>query len=47
MVSTAPQADIDPLKLTGVFTNLNDEQRSYPAVGFGGVGRGLSAAAVP
>ena len=40
--ATAPQADIDPLKLTGVFTNLNDEQRSYPAVGFGGVGAGLS-----
>ncbi|PYU89566.1 MAG: hypothetical protein DMG08_21015 [Acidobacteria bacterium] len=40
--ATAPQADIEPLKLTGVFTNLNDEQRSYPAVGFGGVGTGLS-----
>jgi hypothetical protein len=40
--ATAPQSDIDPLKLTGVFTNLNDEQRSYPAVGFGGVGSGLS-----
>ncbi len=39
---TAPQSDIDPLKLTGVFTTLNDEQRSYPAVGFGGVGTGLS-----
>ena len=38
----APQADIDPLKLTGVFTGLPDDQRSYPAVGFGGVGAGLS-----
>ncbi|MCC7154238.1 MAG: TonB-dependent receptor [Bryobacterales bacterium] len=40
--ATAAQADIDALKLTGVFTNLNDQQRSYPAVGFGGVGTGLS-----
>jgi hypothetical protein len=40
--ATADQADIDPLGLTGVFTNLNDDQRSYPAVGFGGVGAGLS-----
>ena len=40
--ATAPQADIDPLKLTGVFTGLPDDQRSYPAVGFGGVGAGLS-----
>lgn len=39
---SAPQSDIDPLKLTGVFTNLNDQQRSYPAIGFGGVGSGLS-----
>jgi hypothetical protein len=39
---TAPQSDIDPLQLTGVFTTLNDDQRSYPAVGFGGVGSGLS-----
>ncbi|MBI1790168.1 MAG: carboxypeptidase regulatory-like domain-containing protein [Acidobacteria bacterium] len=39
---TALQADIDPLKLTGVFTSLNEDQRSYPAVGFGGVGTGLS-----
>lgn len=39
---TAPQSDIDPLKLTGVFTNLSADQRSYPAVGFGGVGSGLS-----
>lgn len=38
----APQSDIDPLKLTGVFTGLPDDQRSYPAVGFGGVGAGLS-----
>lgn len=39
---SAPQSDIDPLKLTGVFTNLNEEQRTYPAVGFGGVGAGMS-----
>jgi Carboxypeptidase regulatory-like domain len=40
--ATAPQSDIDPLQLTGVFTGLPDDQRSYPAVGFGGVGAGLS-----
>lgn len=41
--ATADQADIDALGLTGVFTNLNDDQRSYPAVGFGGsAGAGLS-----
>ena len=40
--ATAPQADIDPLKLTGVFTTLSDEQRTYPAVAFSGVGTGLS-----
>ncbi len=40
--ATADQSDIDALGLTGVFTNLNDDQRSYPAVGFGGVGAGLS-----
>lgn len=40
--ATAPQADIEALKLTGVFTTLNDDQRTYPAVGFGGVGTGLS-----
>jgi hypothetical protein len=40
--ATADQADIDPLQLTGVFQNLNDDQRTYPAVGFGGVGQGLS-----
>ncbi len=40
--ATADPADIAPLELTGVFTNLNDDQRSYPAVGFGGVGTGLS-----
>lgn len=39
----ADQADIDALQLTGVFTNLADGQRSYPAVGFGGsAGSGLS-----
>ncbi len=40
--ATAPQSDIDPLQLTGVFTGLADDQRSYPAVGFGGVGTGMS-----
>jgi hypothetical protein len=40
--ATADQADIEPLGLTGVFTNLADDQRSYPAVGFGGAGAGLS-----
>ncbi len=40
--ATAPQADIDPLRLTGVFTGLTDQQRTYPAVGFGGVGAGLA-----
>jgi hypothetical protein len=40
--ATAPQADIDPLQLTGVFTTLSDEQRTYPAVGFSGAGTGLS-----
>ena len=40
--ATAPQSDIDALQLTGVFTGLPDDQRSYPAVGFGGVGAGLS-----
>ncbi len=40
--ATADQSDIDALGLTGVFTNLDDDQRSYPAVGFGGVGAGLS-----
>jgi hypothetical protein len=40
--ATADQGDVDALGLTGVFTNLNDDQRSYPAVGFAGVGAGLS-----
>jgi hypothetical protein len=40
--ATAPQADIEPLGLTGVFTTLSDEQRTYPAVGFSGVGTGVS-----
>ncbi|MGH9338984.1 MAG: TonB-dependent receptor domain-containing protein [Acidobacteriota bacterium] len=40
--ATADPADIEPLKLTGVFKDLGDDQRSYPAVGFGGVGVGLS-----
>jgi Carboxypeptidase regulatory-like domain len=39
---TAPQSDIDAVGLTGVFDNLDDEQRTYPAVGFGGTGTGLA-----
>jgi carboxypeptidase family protein len=38
----APQSDIDPLRLTGVFTGIPDVQRTYPAVGFAGVGAGLA-----
>jgi hypothetical protein len=40
--SAAPQSDIDALQLTGVFTGIPDVQRTYPAVGFAGVGAGLS-----
>jgi len=39
---TAPVSDIAAAALTGVFDNLNDEQRTYPAVGFGGTGTGLA-----
>ena len=39
----APQADLDALKLTGVFQGLPDDQRTYPGLqGFGGVGVGLA-----
>jgi hypothetical protein len=38
----ADPADIAALQLTGVFTDLNPDQNSYPAVGFGGVGSGMS-----
>jgi hypothetical protein len=41
---TAPQADIDAAGLTGVFQNLPDDQRTYPAIGFGGTGTGLAGA---
>jgi hypothetical protein len=42
---TAPQADIDAVGLTGVFTDLSDDQRTYPAIGFGGtLGAGLAGA---
>ena len=34
-------ADVAALKLTGVFPNLDDDQRSLPGVTFGGVGAGL------
>ena len=40
--ATADQGDIDAVALSGVFDNLNDDQRSYPSVGFGGNGSGLS-----
>jgi hypothetical protein len=42
--ATALQADIDAVGLTGVFTDLSDDQRSYPAIGFGGTGTGLAGA---
>ena len=35
---TAPASDIAAAGLTGVFDSLDDEQRTYPAVGFGGTG---------
>ena len=41
---TAPEADITALGLTGVFENLEDDLRSYPGLGFGGVGTGLAGA---
>jgi hypothetical protein len=40
--TAAPQSDIDPLQLTGVFTGIPDVQRTYPAVVFAGVGAGLA-----
>ena len=40
--TAAPQSDIDPLRLTGVFTGIPDVQRTYPAVGFAGVGTGIA-----
>ncbi|HKQ79691.1 MAG TPA: carboxypeptidase regulatory-like domain-containing protein [Blastocatellia bacterium] len=40
--TAAPQSDIDPLRLTGVFTGIPDVQRTYPAVAFAGVGAGLA-----
>jgi outer membrane receptor protein involved in Fe transport len=41
---TAPLADVQAAGLTGVFDNLTDEQRSYPAMGFGGTGTDLAGA---
>lgn len=41
---TAPVADIAAVGLTGVFDTLDDEQRTYPAIGFGGTGTGLAGA---
>src|SRR5207237_3493623 len=41
---TAPLGDVQAAGLTGVFDNLTDEQRSYPALGFGGTGTGLAGA---
>ncbi|HYP07167.1 MAG TPA: carboxypeptidase-like regulatory domain-containing protein [Bryobacteraceae bacterium] len=40
--ATANPADIEPLQLTGVFTNLEDDQRTYPAIGFANNGNGLA-----
>jgi hypothetical protein len=45
--TAADPADISALRLTGVFTNLNDTQRSYPGVSFGGAGTGLAAGGGP
>jgi hypothetical protein len=39
--STGDPADVAALKLTGVFPNLDDDQRSLPGVSFAGVGVGL------
>ena len=39
--TTADQADVDALALTGVFTTLNDDQRSLPGVSFVNLGAGL------
>jgi hypothetical protein len=38
----APQADLDAVGLTGVFTGIPDVQRTYPAVGFNNFGTGLA-----
>ncbi|PYV93806.1 MAG: hypothetical protein DMG05_00230 [Acidobacteria bacterium] len=40
--TTADQADVDALALTGVFTTLNDDQRSLPGVSFVNLGAGLA-----
>jgi hypothetical protein len=40
----AAQADVDALRLTGVFTELPDVQRMYPAVGWANAGSGLAGA---
>jgi len=39
--STGDPADVAALKLTGVFTGLDDDQRSLPGIAWGGVGTGL------
>jgi hypothetical protein len=42
----APQADVDALGFTGVFTNLTDPQRVYPSIGmtsYSGVGGAVNA----
>ena len=39
--TTGDPADVAALQLTGVFTNLDDDQRSLPGIGLGGVGTGL------
>src|SRR5215510_13784672 len=40
----ADSADVDALRLTGVFTELPDVQRMYPAVGWANAGSGLAGA---
>jgi hypothetical protein len=45
--TAADPADISALQLTGVFTNLDDTQRSYPGVSFNGQGTGLAAGGGP
>lgn len=39
--TTGDAADVAALNLTGVFTGLDDDQRSLPGIAWGGVGTGL------
>jgi hypothetical protein len=45
--SAADPADIAALQLQGVFTNLDDAQRSYPGVAWRGAGTGLADSGGP